>query len=360
MNISATSAVELPETPVPPVDAAADTDVEVNLAPAELLIVDDDPATLERLQLLAEDAGYSVRTARNGVEALESLRENFCALILADIAMPIMSGTSLCAAIRAAPFPSYVYAIALSARDDPDDIVAAFDSGADDFLSKQASRSELFARLRAGRRVVGLEQSLRGALNANRALCHVDALTRCFNKRYLIPALERELVRSRQHGHWVSVLMCSIDGFQRVNDKLGYAVGDEILQEVAQRINALSLERGAVWLAYFGDDTFVVVMPETPIEQACAQAEHIVKDFHSKATSCSAGALPLTLSIGVCGAGPSELRRRVAAGDMLIAVEDCTRDSIAAGRDTVTARAFRPRSARVKYLVSHVKGKKLQ
>jgi len=42
---------------------------------------------------------------------------------------------------------------------------------------------------------------------------------------------------------------------------------------VAQRINALTQDRGALWLAYFGDDKFVVVMPETPIEQACAQAK---------------------------------------------------------------------------------------
>lgn len=334
---------------------SSDADVEVNLAPAEILIVEDDAATLERLQLLAEDAGYSVYTAGNGLEALQLLRERFCALVLADMVMPVMSGTSLCAAIRETPFPSYVYTIALSAHDDPDDIVSAFDAGADDFLSKQATRSELLARLRAGRRVVGLEQSLRNALDVNRTLCHVDALTRCFNKRYLIPALDRELVRSKQHQHWVSVLTCEIDKFTNVSDIHGDAVCNEVLREVAERINALICESGAAWLAFCGSDEFVVIMPETSIEQACAQAEAIKQDFCSEPVSCSAGALPLTVSIGASGAGPSELRQAVSAGKLLAAAENCTRESKAAGGNTVMARVYQHHKASVRYLPTHRK-----
>src|SRR5258706_9815244 len=122
--MSAPAAIDYPVSGLPQAQVAGDdADTERQLAPAELLIVDDDEATLERLQLFAEDAGYSVYTARNGREALQLLQQQFCALVLADIIMPEMSGTSLCAAIRSTPFPGYVYTIALSACDDPDDVV---------------------------------------------------------------------------------------------------------------------------------------------------------------------------------------------------------------------------------------------
>jgi diguanylate cyclase (GGDEF)-like protein len=354
--MSAPAAIDYPvsEFPQPAVDGGADT--ERQLAPAELLIVDDDAATLERLQLFAEDAGYNVYIARNGREALQLLQQQFCPLVLADIIMPEMSGTSLCAAIRSTPFPGYVYTIALSACDDPDDVVTALDAGADDFLSKRATRSELMARLRAGRRVVGLEQTLRQALDENRKLCHVDAMTGCFNRHYFIPELDRELSRGREHNHWVSVLMCEIDEFKKVNDAYGHDVGDEVLRQVATRIKSLSGDH-ASWVAYCGGDEFVVVLPEMPFELACGLAESINRDFRSTPVSSSIGVVPLTVSVGVSGAGPSEFRHPLSAAMLLDAVEDCVYDCKAAGRNTVTAHAYQRRSSRVSYLAKHRKGK---
>jgi diguanylate cyclase (GGDEF)-like protein len=180
-------------------------------------------------------------------------------------------------------------------------------------------------------------------------------MTGCFNRHYLIPELDRELARSREHKHWVSVLMCEIDDFRKVSDSYGLAVSDEVMQGVAQRIKSLCEEQGA-WVAYCGGDDFVVVLPETPIEQACGLAESINRDFHTTPLASSIGDVPLTVSVGVSGAGPSELRQSLSAVKLLAAVEDCVYDCRAAGRNTVTAHAFLRRSPRVSHLAKYRKG----
>lgn len=329
--------------PVGAPDAAspdADSEVEVNLAPAEVLIVDDDESTLERLRLFAEQAGYFVRTARNGEEALELLQEQFCALLVTDIVMPVMSGRALCETIRSTRLPSYVYTIALSGRDGAEDVIEALEAGADDFISKRATRGEWLARLHTGRRLVGLEQALRLAIAENRKLIHVDTLTGCFNHHYLLSTLEREIGRCHQHGHWISVLHCDVDGFRQVNTERGYGIGNELLQELALRIKqALSAERAA-WTAYYGADEFVVVMPESTVEQACASAAALAADLAAHPPTCSAGLVPLSLSIGVCGIAPGASNAGLTAGTLLDAAEDCTRRARTSGRGAVTANAL--------------------
>ena len=323
----------------PPVeDQEFDPDVEVNLAPAELLIVDDDEATLERLRLIAEDAGYEVRTACGGEEALQLLNERFCALLLTDIVMPVMSGNALCESIRRMRFQSYVYTIALSARDGAEDIVEVLDAGADDFLSKRATRSELLARLRAGRRVVGLEQALRQQVAENRKLCHVDALTGCFNRLYLMTALDQELGRCRQHGHWVSVLHCDVDDFRHINAAHGYGAGNELLQDLARRIKRAVAGERAAWMAYCGADEFVVVLPESSIERATASATAIRNDLADRPLTCSAGLVSVSVSIGICGASPGNLRQPTSAGGLLDAAEECARDARTTAGGGIVAR----------------------
>ncbi|MCC7461794.1 MAG: diguanylate cyclase [Gammaproteobacteria bacterium] len=337
MNGASSNAPSLPSDTPAADEAECDCEVEVNLAPAEVLIVDDDAGTLERLRFFAEEAGYRVRTARNGDEALKRLQEQFCALLVTDILMPGMSGRALCETIRSSRYPSYIYTIALSGRDGAEDVIEALDAGADDFISKRATRGEWLARLQTGRRLVGLEQALRQAIAENRKLIHLDALTGCFNRHYLVAALDHEIGRCRQHGHWLSILHCDVDGFRQINAARGYGIGNELLQELASRIkHALAHERAA-WTAYYGADEFVVVMPESSVERACASAETLARDLVLRPLACSAGLIELTLSIGVCGVTPGSSALTLTAGSLLDAAEDCTRRARASGGHTFRA-----------------------
>jgi len=113
-----------------------------------VMIVDDNPTARETLVAILEGEGYDLQLAKDGLQALEMLKQLQPDLILLDIMMPGMDGFEVCRRIRATPQLAEVPIILLTALDDRDSLLRGIESGADDFLSKPADRRELVARVR--------------------------------------------------------------------------------------------------------------------------------------------------------------------------------------------------------------------
>ena len=139
----------------------------------------------------------------------------------------------------------------LTVRDDEKDVLAGFDAGADDYLSKRSSAALFMARLRTAKRVLALEYSLRDALEKKRQLVMSDPLTGVYNLRYLIRHVSRELKRSERFGGSLSLLLLDIDRFKDINDKCGHAVGDFVLKKLTRQITQC-LQRETDWCARLG------------------------------------------------------------------------------------------------------------
>ena len=122
-----------------------------------VLIVEDDPISLELLENALLEFGYEVETAENGFAAIERIRTGRIQIVITDWEMPGMSGPELCREIRTRCWSSYLYIILLTSRSGIDNIVSGLDSGADDFLVKPFPPDELRARLKAARRVLSVE-----------------------------------------------------------------------------------------------------------------------------------------------------------------------------------------------------------
>lgn len=126
-----------------------------------VLVADDDPVTTLRLRGLAESWGYTVTTAADGLTALELLQaEDAPRLALLDWVMPGLDGIEVCRELRSRRPGEDTYVIMLSARHDRSDVVAGFEAGADDYLIKPFDAGELRSRLKAGVRIVDLQQRL--------------------------------------------------------------------------------------------------------------------------------------------------------------------------------------------------------
>lgn len=111
-----------------------------------ILIIDDDPAIRESLSKELRAAGYSTMTAPDGSEGMSTFLSHVPDLVLTDLAMPRSDGFELIASIRAT---SHIPIIVLSVRGADPDKVRALDLGADDFVTKPFSMTELLARVRA-------------------------------------------------------------------------------------------------------------------------------------------------------------------------------------------------------------------
>ncbi|NDJ52954.1 MAG: hybrid sensor histidine kinase/response regulator [Chloroflexi bacterium] len=114
---------------------------------ADILVVDDTPANLDLLTTLLEDAGYHVRPAINGQLALKAATNPQPDLILLDIMMPDMSGFEVAARLKENEETAGIPIIFISALNDTDDIVRAFDLGGVDYVTKPFRRREVLARI---------------------------------------------------------------------------------------------------------------------------------------------------------------------------------------------------------------------
>jgi two-component system phosphate regulon response regulator PhoB len=115
----------------------------------QVLVVEDEPALSTLLRYNLEKEGFSVAEARDGEEALLQLKEAKPDAVLLDWMLPRLSGLELCRQIRRAPAWRDLPVIMLTARGEEGDRVRGLDSGADDYVVKPFSTSELIARLKA-------------------------------------------------------------------------------------------------------------------------------------------------------------------------------------------------------------------
>jgi DNA-binding response OmpR family regulator len=119
---------------------------ETAIAPGRVLVVEDDEAIADVVRRALRQAGHDVRTAGDGVAALDAAGEFTPDLVVLDLGLPRLDGVEVCRRLRA---ESDAPILILTARTDVDDRVEGLDSGADDYLAKPFEVKELLARSRA-------------------------------------------------------------------------------------------------------------------------------------------------------------------------------------------------------------------
>lgn len=149
----------LPEEAASAYDFPEIESVSVTTSANPILAVDDDPLNLHVLQSFLSMNGYDVITAQSGEDALEILAKNgSIALVILDVMMPRISGYDVARVIRQTKQPHELPIIMLTARGYQEDIVAGFEAGANDYLTKPVNRPELLARVKS---LMSLKESAR-------------------------------------------------------------------------------------------------------------------------------------------------------------------------------------------------------
>jgi diguanylate cyclase (GGDEF)-like protein len=299
--------------------------------PIKVLAAEDNPVVQSMLSNLLTKWGYQPVMARDGNQAWDALQQpDGPQLAILDWMMPGLNGVDVCRGVRAAGREPYVYILLLTARADFQDLLEGMEAGADDYLTKPFQAHELRVRLRAGRRILELQQQLLAAREALREQATHDGLTGLLNRNAVLEMLHKELARAAREGHPVSLLMVDLDRFKNINDTYGHAAGDAVLRESARRMRDAVRTYDSV--GRYGGEEFLIVLPGCDGESAFTQAERVRETFARSPFVTGAHSLPVTCSIGAS----SRMHASAADGDALLREADVAMYSAKdEGRDRV-------------------------
>lgn len=178
------------------------------------------------------------------------------------------------------------------------------------------------------RRARTLERHARRCAKAART----DDLTELPNRRMLNHLLEVEVARALRHGYELSCLLVDLDHFKSVNDRLGHLTGDQVLVEVAARLEE-TIRRDDV-VGRWGGEEFLIVLPHTNLLGARRVAEKVRRAIAAEPMKTSAGGWPLTASIGAAELTSLDPKR---AEVLVQAADQALYEAKSAGRNRVAA-----------------------
>lgn len=265
-----------------------------------ILVADDDATNRRVLQLLLRKWNYDVLIASDGKEAWEILQKpDAPRLALLDWMMPEMDGPEICRALRTAEQrpENNTYVLLLTTKTEKEDIVTGLEAGADDYIAKPFHSDELRSRIRAGVRIISLQEKLVAAAAAARYEATHDSLTRLWNRGTALETLDSELARSERQGSPVGVVMADIDHFKNINDTHGHLAGDAVLREIGDRLRATV--RAYDTPARYGGEEFLVVLPGCDLPRGARFGERLRTAVARAPFDTGEFVIPVTLSVGV-------------------------------------------------------------
>jgi diguanylate cyclase (GGDEF)-like protein len=285
----------------------------------KILVADDDSISRTLMQRTLQKFGYEVVLAENGRMAVEILaKSDGPRLALVDWMMPQLDGPDLCREVRGAHREGeYIYIVLLTSKQDSEDIVAGLEAGADDYITKPCHPAELRARLHTGCRILSLEEKLVQARDEMRFKATHDSLTSIWNRASILSLMQSELERSLRDRTSISVLICDVDHFKRVNDNHGHIVGDTVLQEVARRLGSAIRPYDAV--GRYGGEEFLILLSHCDQSTLESRSEDVRASIACTPFAAGARELSISVSIGAVTCRHSEtgipLERLLARAD---------------------------------------------
>lgn len=221
-----------------------------------VLIVDDDSNLAKHYQLMLQTAGMEAEVLDNPRDILSIVMSFRPELVLMDVYMPEFTGPELAGVLRQHENWDSLPIVFLSSETDLDKQISAMEHGADDFLTKPISDSQLISAVTV--RILRSRQLS--------ALISRDSLTGLLKHSAIKEALEVETNRCERTASQLVVAMLDIDHFKAVNDTYGHAVGDVVINSVAailkQRLRQYDI------VGRYGGEEFVVVFPDCELDSA--------------------------------------------------------------------------------------------
>jgi two-component system cell cycle response regulator len=262
-----------------------------------VLLIDDHPRSAQRMgDTLARH--HEVDVEGNPQLALQKLAENDFDLAMVSLSLTTSDGLRVCSQIRSLDRSRHTPVIILVEPGDDARLLRGLDMGVNDYVMRPIDRNEMLARVRTQIKRKRHSDTLRNSIEQSVEAAITDSLTGLHNRRYLESHLRTLMSEALRSGRPLSVLVMDIDHFKHVNDTYGHQGGDLVLKELGRRLQANT--RSIDLSCRYGGEEFVVIMPDTEIENARFVAERLRSCIAAEAFRIDSDLqIPVTSSIGI-------------------------------------------------------------
>ncbi|MBI5789713.1 MAG: diguanylate cyclase [Candidatus Schekmanbacteria bacterium] len=232
-----------------------------------ILLIDNDEKYLRHLKGLLTAEGYKA-TAADAASGQRELETGYFDLILIE---PEEGSASILDFIQHNHPESLT--IIITGRASVESAINALRNGAYDYLTKPIREEILMQAVKRACERVQLQHSLLEATRRLQLMVITDSLTDVYNQRYFQKRLSEEFDRNKRYAQPLSCIMIDVDSFKHLNDTYGHMEGDKVLKKIADTIkNSI---RNSDFLARYGGDEFVLLLPQTNASRAYLLAERI-------------------------------------------------------------------------------------
>jgi diguanylate cyclase (GGDEF)-like protein len=272
-----------------------------HITSARVMIVDDEPLTMEVVKAFLEEVGYrKFILVENPSEAMKFIEETEPDLLLLDLAMPGVSGFDILLSVRIHPIFKHLPVIIMTASTDTESKLEALELGATDFLTKPLNKNELCLRVRNTLAVKACHDQL----------AYYDPMTDLPNKKLFMERVEWSLKKAKRYNEHLAVLIITLDRFTRINATVGHSAGDEVLKQVACRIegvvrdvdmigNALEGEESRMRLFRADGVAFSLLLDRIEGEESAALVAERIIDAIKEPMHVEGSDVYMTASIGI-------------------------------------------------------------
>lgn len=253
---------------------------------ADILVIVDEKEAADTLSSVLFAAGHNVNVVFSAKEGLKMLKDIRCAVVIAELRMPDLAGSSLVRAVK--NLDPKISVIVITPYLFINSAIEVMEDGAFGYITKPFNPSEIRIVIEhAVERYFLMSEADKKSYYYDLAI--LDGLTGVYNHRYLHEVLDREISRARRYPQHLSLVMADVDNFKKYNDTNGHMAGDELLKGMTNLF--VRSIRNLDMVFRYGGEEFCILMIETDKKGACLAAERILGLVRLS--------LPTTVSMGI-------------------------------------------------------------
>ena len=270
---------------------------EVSTESARLLLIDERPASIERLQKTLRNECELDVTSDPQAGFFQAVEKNYDCILLAT-GFADFDPLRICSQLRSLDRTRFLPILLIAEQGEDERISRALELGVNDYVIRPVDPQELVARIRTQVRRKRFNDALRQSVVQTIEMAVTDGLTGLHNRRYLDTHLDILVERAVSRGRPLSYMIADLDRFKSINDAFGHDGGDDVLREFANLLRRQV--RGADLVCRYGGEEFVVIMPDTDPEIAGRVAERVRAAVAEKSFDLANGRkIPVTVSVGI-------------------------------------------------------------